>query len=363
VQRAFQLASFGPSERSTYMRFMSPPHTALLYTPASLLPFPAFAALYALASFAALAFALRLLGLRGTPFLAVLGFYPVFDGICAGQNVFLTLLLLSAALRLWQTQRPYLAGVAAGAVAAWKPHLLAGIGLLWLLEARRDPRPLLGLVAAVAALAAIDLAFLRAATRTYVAWMTGVLGGEPLWARLRPGGVHRVLAADPGVAPARVRGGRAADAVGHAPRAPVRVDVAHPARRGAVARAPHERPRLLPIYGVVYVVSALAIRVARLEWSLLGWAIHPAVPTLAVATAIAVAAARQATDPVVVAGGWAASPSGDRAPRAPRAGTGACPSPPTIAPTAGARPRARAAAGRGDSRSIRPSSASAPRSR
>jgi hypothetical protein len=312
-QARLQRASFGPGSHA--MPYVLPPHTALLFAPGSWLSFPLLAAVWAALSLGALAVALRLLRAGGTSLLVVFGFYPVFDAFCAGQTVFLSLLLFAAAARAWDDERPFLAGLAAGAIAAWKPHFLVGVGLLWLLEARRDPRPLLGLLTAVAALVAVDLAFLWPQTRAYAAWTARVLGGgEPFWASLQPGGeltlkeffsmllpmsthLAALLAAAAALAGvvlyvwfwSRHRERRLLAFAGAvlltlwvAPHAHLH-DWTLLVLPGAILwrELPDARPRLLPVYALMYAVSAVVLRVARFEWAAFGWAFHPAIPVLA----------------------------------------------------------------------------------
>jgi hypothetical protein len=332
--RAFQHASFGPTHRKIYHRYTSAPHTALLWIPASLLPYPVVAVLLCAANLALLFISLRFLRVR-VPFMAVFGFYPVFDAFVCGQNVFLSLALFVAALRLWLGGRPFWAGVVAGCVAAYKPHLLAGVGLLWLLESRRDLRPLLGLLVPVAVFALVDVVFFWPQTRTYLGWVTGVLGGQvPFWEEARPGGemtlkeLFTMMVPGTGAVATALAAGCAV--------AGIALFVLYWRRRRADRRAifaaaillslwiaPHAhlyewtlllvpatllwRPRFLRLYVLVYLATTIIVQVARWQWHALGFAIHPAVPLLAfVAFRVLVAAGD----------GLAASRSAGRAPPA-----------------------------------------------
>jgi len=335
--RVFQHASFGPTDRKIYHRYTSAPHTALFWVPASLLPYSVVAVLLCAANLALLFAALRLLRAR-VPFFAVFGFYPVFDAFVCGQNVFLSLALFVAALRLWLGGRPFWAGVVAGCVAAYKPHLLAGVGLLWLLESRRDPRPLLGLLLPVAAFALVDVVWFWPETRTYLGWVTGVLGGHvPFWDEARPGGEMTLKEMFTMLLPGA--GGVATGLAAGCALAGIVLFVVYWRRRRADRRAifvaailltlwtaPHAhlyewtllvlpatlfwRPRFLRSYLFVYLATTIVIPVARWQWSALGFALHPAVPLLAFVAVRALAAA---------ADGSEASPSVGRIPPALRA--------------------------------------------
>lgn len=196
VSRGVQAATLGPVGREVFNRFMSPPHTAALFVPASLIPFRLVVWLWAAAALAALFFVPRLVGAR-RPLWAtalLLAFAPVCDGFLAGQNAIFTLFLFAASFFFWQRDRGYLAGVALGLVAVYKPHLVPGPALLYLLESRRDVRPIVGLGLVVIGLVAIDIVFFPDATRRFLAWGEDVTTGRaPLWDRLRPGGEMTVI--------------------------------------------------------------------------------------------------------------------------------------------------------------------------
>ena len=327
-QRALQAASFGPGERADHRPFVAPPHTALLYAVPSLLPFPVFAAAAAALNLAMLGLALRLLGAGPGAVLAAFGFYPVFDGFGVGQNVFLTLFLFAAALRLWQAQRGFAAGLVAGLVAAYKPHLLVGVGLLWLIEARRDVRPLAGLLCAAFAFVLFDVAFLWQEARVWAGWAMGALSIEkPLWSGMTPAGEFTVVELYALLLPGS---GRLASALTAATlllggAAAVRLWRRDSASRPLAYAAamvltlwlvPHAhryewtllllpglvlwhelpawRPRLAAVYAGLYLVAALAIRVARWQLDSFGIALHPALPALALGAAVCALAIERA---------------------------------------------------------------------
>jgi hypothetical protein len=327
TQRAFQTASLGPehaADSAAYRPFLSPPHTALFYIPASYLPFAAFALLAAALNLALLVAALRLLGAGPGAPLAAFGFYPVFDGFGVGQNVFVTLFLFAAAVRLWRAGHGFRAGLVAGLVAAYKPHLLCGVSLLWLLEARRDGRALLGLVCTVGALAAIDVCFLWQPSVVYAGRMIGVLiGQQPLWPGITAGGEFTVgqlfdllfphsaglagaLTAVTLVAGALVfarfwsrhRADRSLTCAGAMVLTLWIIPHAHRYEWTLLVlpgllfwyELPAARPRLLALYAGFYLVAALAIRLTRLQLEAFGVALHPAAPMLALGAAVILAA-------------------------------------------------------------------------
>lgn len=66
-QRAFQRASFGDGSAADYRPYLSPPHTALLYVPASILPFRVFIIATAATNLALLAAAGPITGAERAP--------------------------------------------------------------------------------------------------------------------------------------------------------------------------------------------------------------------------------------------------------------------------------------------------------
>jgi hypothetical protein len=327
-----QAATLGPVGREVYNRYMSPPHTALIFAPLSLLPFPLVVWLWSLLSLAGLLAVPRLLGVArplrcaGT----MLAFVPVLDGFAAGQNALFTLFLFALSFWCWRRGRGFAAGLALGAVAIYKPHLIVGPAVLYLLEARRDVRPLLGLGLVVGGLLALDLWLFPAQSRAFVAWGSNVVvGREPLWARLRPGGEFTVTAffalSLPG-APLAARLLTTLTGLGavitfglvhrrlrlRTVRSPVRID------RGLFAcatlltlwLAPHAHLYewtllLLPAilfwrdrgsadetlrrtFALTALLAPLCVRLARAQLGAMGMAIHPALPILLLGSIVVV---------------------------------------------------------------------------
>jgi hypothetical protein len=335
-----QAATLGPVGREVYNRYMSPPHTALIFAPLSLLPFPVVVWLWSLLSLAGVLAVPRLLGaarpLRCTG--TMLAFVPVLDGFAAGQNALFTLFLFALSFWCWRRDRGWLAGLALGAVAIYKPHLIVGPALLYLLDARRDVRPLLGLGVVVVALLVLDLGLYPAQTRAFVAWGSNVVvGREPLWARLRPGGeftptaffalalpgaplAARLLATSTGLLAVITFGLTHRRLRLRTQRTPVRID------RGLFASAtlltlwlaPHAHLYewtllLLPAilfwkdrgspdetlrrtFALTALMAPLCVRLARAQLGWIGMAIHPAVPILLLGSIVVLRVAWRARD-------------------------------------------------------------------
>ena len=151
---------------SSYLdAYRNPPFYALLYVPASRLPY--------LASFwiwTAIAVLLSWLGIvwltgeaAASTFVLSMSFYPVFAVFSFGQNSLLSFAAFCLTFHLLERQRFFLAGVVAG-LLLFKPQLLLGLALWWLLSFRRCPRCLLGL--SVMAVIGTALSYLVLPTET-----------------------------------------------------------------------------------------------------------------------------------------------------------------------------------------------------
>jgi alpha-1,2-mannosyltransferase len=148
-----------------YLYFSYPPFVAAVY---GLLALPGYQwsfLIHTLLMAAALAGAvwavwpwLRRFGLPGRAvFVVALAFQPVFTGVIGGQNVALTLLLLTLAARLDHEDRPFLAGLV-GAVLLFKPQF--GVVVLPFLVVGRRWRTLAGWATGAIVLYAISTALM-----------------------------------------------------------------------------------------------------------------------------------------------------------------------------------------------------------
>ena len=123
------------SQLRDYYGFITPPFLAWLFAPLSALPYLWSFALWSVLGLAALWLSLRLLAVLDPQRtgLWVLMFFPVFAAISYGQNSLLSLLLLSLVYSLWRRGHGWMAGLTAS-LLLYKPQLIVGVGLLWLLE-------------------------------------------------------------------------------------------------------------------------------------------------------------------------------------------------------------------------------------
>ena len=158
--------------------FIYPPWYAMLMIPFSLIPFPLAFFVWTAIGVAFLLASVRLLEIKSPALVAVvvLATWAAFQSTWYGQTSFLLLFLLAAAIRLWQADRQVSAGIAL-ALCAFKPHLLLGFLVLWLIDLRRWKTLLLSAAGATAALAVASEVWIPGSWRGFVSSIfdTGVL--------------------------------------------------------------------------------------------------------------------------------------------------------------------------------------------
>jgi hypothetical protein len=173
---------------TSYHAFITPPFLAWLFVPLSLLPYSWSFILWSLLGFLFLWASLHFLATDKPKkvFLWSLTWFPVFATISFGQNSLLSLLLFGLTYALWRKNRHLAAGLVSS-LLLYKPQMLLGLGLLWLLEYRKDWKSLLGLSLGGASLAGLCLLFLPDASRTYLdlarTFLPGLIYRDqfPLW--------------------------------------------------------------------------------------------------------------------------------------------------------------------------------------
>ncbi|MFZ6027522.1 MAG: glycosyltransferase family 87 protein [Chloroflexota bacterium] len=191
----------GP-ELVNYHAFITPPFLAWLFVPFSWLPYLWSFVLWSLFGLLLLRLSLKGLGeTDGRTFGLVMTWYPIFAAISFGQNSLLSLGILSLVYVLWRKGLLWQAGLVASLVL-YKPQLALGIGLLWLLEWRRDWKALAGLTLGGATLAALCFLLLPDASLAYIQFARTVLPdlpsweSFPLWHLHTPRGFFRLLFPD-----------------------------------------------------------------------------------------------------------------------------------------------------------------------
>ena len=149
--------------------YRNPPFYALLYRPTARLPYLASYTVWAVVGLLVLVAGLRLVHGPdvGRPLLWALSFYPVFATVSFGQNTLLSLGVFALVYRALVDDRRFLAGLAAG-LLLYKPQLLLGLGVWWVLDVRRSWPALAGLAITGLGLAGLSWAVLPNETAEWV---------------------------------------------------------------------------------------------------------------------------------------------------------------------------------------------------
>ncbi len=168
--------------------FITPPFLAWLYLPFSIFPYLLSFLLWSAFSLAVLWLSFIWLGLEkpARKYLWALSWFPVFASISFGQNSLLSLAILCLTYFFWNSNKKLAAGVAIS-LLLYKPQLMLGVSLLWLLEWRRDWKALLGLGLCCGVIAALSYWLLPKASQDYLIISRTILPnllsteGFPLW--------------------------------------------------------------------------------------------------------------------------------------------------------------------------------------
>jgi alpha-1,2-mannosyltransferase len=173
---------------TNFHAFITPPFLAWLFVPLSYLPYTWSFIVWSLFSFIFLWTSIRLISTEQTSkrFLWSLTWFPVFAAISFGQNSLLSLLFFALAYWLWRKEKYMMAGLVSS-LLLFKPQMVMGIGLLWLLEWRKSWKSLFGLILGGSTLAGLCFWLLPDASRSYIDLARNFLPGLiyqdqfPLW--------------------------------------------------------------------------------------------------------------------------------------------------------------------------------------
>lgn len=186
-QSQLEQAIAGPGLGS-FHAFITPPFLAWLYVPLATLPYTWSFIAWSLLGFLFIWLSLRLIGVDQPKktFIWSLTFFPIFATISFGQNSLLSLLLFSATYWLWKRDK-YLAAGLASSLLLYKPQMVLGLGLLWLLDGRKSWKSLVGLAAGGTILGGLCFLLLPEASRAYMdlarTFLPGMIYQEqfPIW--------------------------------------------------------------------------------------------------------------------------------------------------------------------------------------
>jgi hypothetical protein len=173
---------------TSFHAFITPPFLAWLYVPFTLLPYSLSFLFWSLIGFLFLWASIRLITADqpNKSFIWSLTWFPIFAAISFGQNSLLSLFLFSLTYWLWKKDKYLLAGLVSS-LLLFKPQLVLGLGLLWLLDRRSSWKSLVGLVAGGTTLAGLCFWLLPDASLAYInlarSYLPGMMyqDGFPLW--------------------------------------------------------------------------------------------------------------------------------------------------------------------------------------
>jgi alpha-1,2-mannosyltransferase len=156
--------------------FITPPFLAWLYVPFTVLPYSWSFLVWSVLGFLLLWGSIKLIpsDQPNKSFLWALTWFPIFAAVSFGQNSLLSLFLFSFTFWLWKKEK-YLSAGLASSLLLYKPQMVLGLGILWLLDYRQSWKSLLGLVGGGAILASLSFWFLPDASRAYLNLVRTVL--------------------------------------------------------------------------------------------------------------------------------------------------------------------------------------------
>lgn len=168
--------------------YLNPPFYAVLFIPFASLPYPWSPLVWMSINLGLLWLSAKWLSPRqpGRFFWLALTWQPAFAAISFGQNAFLSLALLSLVYLLLKKDRQYAAGLTAG-LLLYKPQLLFGLGVLWILDWRKNGRIFAGMATTAAALLGGSWLWMPEATRAYFSYAQKIAAnlmnvpGFPIW--------------------------------------------------------------------------------------------------------------------------------------------------------------------------------------
>lgn len=173
-QSLLQQGIIGPS-LTAFHAFITPPFLGWVFVPFALLPYTLSFTLWSLLGLLCLWICFHWLdgSHSNRAFGWALTFFPVFATISFGQNSLLSLFLLCLTYAGWRKNRLFLSGLTTS-LLLYKPQLVLGIALLWLLEWRRGWKALLGLAVGGIILMGVSLGSLPAASKAYLEFSRNV---------------------------------------------------------------------------------------------------------------------------------------------------------------------------------------------
>lgn len=168
--------SIAGEDFNAFHAFITPPFFAFFYIPFAKFDYVWSYIIWFIVNLLFLWFSVYLL--RGTSpkrvFFWTLTWFPVFACFSYGQNSILSLAILSLTYYFWKSDKRIIAGMISS-LLLYKPQLLLGLVILWLLEWRHDWRSLLGLAAGAGVLVGTSFYFMPEASIAYINFALTIL--------------------------------------------------------------------------------------------------------------------------------------------------------------------------------------------
>ena len=180
--------SIAGSGLTSFHAFITLPFLAWLFVPLSHLPYIWSFIVWSGFSILFLWVSIRLLSIERPfkSFLWSLTWFPIFAAVSFGQNSLLSLLIFCLAYGLWRKDKRLAAGLVSS-LLLFKPQMVLGLGLLWLLDWRKSWKSLLGLTLGGMFFIGVSFWLLPDASRSYIDLARNFLPGMiyqdqfPLW--------------------------------------------------------------------------------------------------------------------------------------------------------------------------------------
>lgn len=168
--------------------YLNPPHYALLMAPFALIPYPWAPLIWIILGLVCLWFSMKWLGSENPTrtFTWALTWLPVFYAASFGQNSFFSLAIFSLTYYIWRRKHNFLAGLIYS-LLLFKPQLLIGIAVLWLLDWRKSWKALFGLSLGCLFQIGLNIWLLPDASLKYITYALKInenlmnIEGFPIW--------------------------------------------------------------------------------------------------------------------------------------------------------------------------------------
>ena len=177
-----------PESSDNFNPYLNPPFYAFLFIPFALFPYPFSPILWMSINLFLHWLGLKFLQpIRTFPiYLLTLTWQPAFAAVSFGQNAFLSLFFLCFTFILWKKEKYFMAGLVIG-LLLYKPQLLVGVLLLWILDFSKSWRALIGFGLTSLILLSLSFLILPEATVEYFVFTQKIASnlmnveGFPIW--------------------------------------------------------------------------------------------------------------------------------------------------------------------------------------